>query len=64
MHEWSHGIHVSKIQAKSSQVFATYDLDSNIVVARSSQILSILMSFVEELEPSDAFEGCACLAYL
>jgi hypothetical protein len=51
MHEWSHDIHVSKIQGKMSQVSATYDLDSNIIAARSSQILSILMSFVKEVKP-------------
>jgi hypothetical protein len=61
---FKHDIHVSKIQAKGSQVFATYDLDSNIGAARSSRILSILMSFVEEVELSDAFGGGACLTYL
>jgi hypothetical protein len=45
-------------------VFGTYILDSNIAAARSSRILSILMSFVEEVESSDAFGGGACLTYL
>jgi hypothetical protein len=45
-------------------VFGTYDLDSNIIATRSSRILSILMSFAEEVESSDAFRGGACRTYL
>ena len=45
-------------------IFATYHLDRNIAPARSSRVLSILMSFVEDVEKSDAFGGGACVAYL
>jgi hypothetical protein len=46
---------IIKVQVKSIWVFTTYDLDSNIVAIRLSQILSIDMLFVIELESSDVF---------
>jgi hypothetical protein len=63
-HKWSHHMHFTKLQVKSIWVFDTYDLDYNIAATRLSQILSIDMSFVEEVESPDTFWSGACLAYL
>jgi hypothetical protein len=53
---WHHKIHyITKLEAKSIWVFDSYDLDCIIASARLSHILSIDMSFVEEVKSSDAF---------